>query len=69
MITIGEKQIAPCICAKARFALGITKIRPTNSKTCSEAYWNRLIDYFGTLHKLSAAKIAEAKKMSFLYQR
>ena len=46
-VTINDKQIAPCICAKARYALGLTAIRPTNSKFCSPEYWYRVVDYFG----------------------
>ena len=38
------KQIAPCIAAKARFALGITLRKPSNVKPCSENYWQRAID-------------------------
>jgi hypothetical protein len=32
-------QIAPCICSKARHALDLINIAPTNLKTCSFVYW------------------------------
>ena len=36
-------QISPCIAAKAKFALNLTKKKPSNIKTCSHEYlkcWN-----------------------------
>ncbi len=42
-VIVDDKHIAPCICAKARFALGLTKVRPLNKKTCSDEYWYRIV--------------------------
>jgi len=39
-----EKQIAPCIISKARFALGAKTTKSTNQKRCSQHYWNKVID-------------------------
>lgn len=40
---ITNVELSPCIVAKARYALGLSR-RPKNSKKCSENYWNRVIN-------------------------
>lgn len=39
-----DKQIAPCVISKARFALGAKTNKPTNQKRCSKIYWDNAID-------------------------
>jgi len=68
-IMVDDREIAPCICANARFALGIKKIPPTNTKACSSKYWYRTVDYFGKLHSCNLEIIKEAKGRSDLYTR
>ncbi len=46
-VFIDGKEMSPCICAQVRFALGITQRQPTNQKTCSTWYWNRIVYFLG----------------------
>ncbi len=55
-------QIAPCISAKAKFALNITKKKPSNTKTCSYDYWCNVIVTFSSQNNLSGKTTEEAKK-------
>jgi len=59
-------QIAHCIAAKAKFALNFTKIKPSNSKTCSYYYWCSVIETFYSQNKFSG-KSAEEAKNNFKY--
>jgi hypothetical protein len=54
-------QIAPCIAAKAKFALKITKKKPTSIKTCSYNYWCKVIETFSSLNNFSAEAAEESK--------
>jgi hypothetical protein len=45
MTIINGRQIAPCIVAKVRYALLLTRRKPVNSKKCSQAYWEETVDY------------------------
>jgi hypothetical protein len=54
-------QISPCIAAKAKFALNLTKKKPTNTKKCSYNYWGKVIKTFSSQNNLSAKTAEEAK--------
>jgi hypothetical protein len=54
-------QISPCIAAKAKFALNLTKKMPTNSKRCSYQYWHQVIDTFSFQMNLTTKTTKEAK--------
>ena len=57
-------QISPCIAAKVKFVLNLTKNKPSNTKTCSYEYWCNVIETFSAKNNLSA-KIAEEAKRKF----
>lgn len=54
-------QISPCIAAKAKFALNLTKREPINTKKCSYQYWCKVIDTFSFQMKLTKKTTEEAK--------
>lgn len=54
-------QISPCIAAKVKFALNLSKKSPLNTKKCSQSYWNRVIQTFPFKNKIPAKDIEEAK--------
>lgn len=56
-----KTQISPCIAAKAKFALNLTKKKPSNTKTCSYDYWSKVIETFSSQNNLSGKTAEEAK--------
>ena len=56
-----KTQISPCIAAKAKFALNLTKKKPSNTKTCSYDYWCKVIETFASQNNLSDNTAEEAK--------
>ena len=56
-----KTQISPCIVAKAKFALNLTKKKPSNTKTCSYDYWCNVIENFSSQNYLSGKTAEEAK--------
>lgn len=56
-----KTQISPCIAAKAKFALILTKKKPSNTKTCSYDYWCNVIETFASQNNLSSKTAEEAK--------
>lgn len=56
-----KTQISPCIAAKAKFALKLTKNKPTNTKTCSYDYWCKVIESLSSQNNLSGKTAEEAK--------
>ena len=66
---INEKQISPCITAKARYALGITTIKSSNKKTCSKDYWAVVVTALGKDHNISQGVINQAIAKVELYER
>jgi hypothetical protein len=56
-----KTQISPCIAAKAKFALNLTKKKPSNTKTCSIDYWFKVIETFASQNNLSSKTAEEAK--------
>jgi hypothetical protein len=62
------REVSPCICAKARFALGLSGYEPRNSKTCSKNYWAEVVTYFGSLYNLSSETIQRAIDKKYLYR-
>ena len=60
-------QISPCIAAKAKFALNLTKKKPTNIKPCSFQYWRKVIESLSSQNNLSAIVTENAiKQFNFL---
>lgn len=57
-----KTQISPCIAAKAKFALNLTKKKPSNIKTCSHEYWCKVIETFSSQYNISENTASEAKK-------
>ncbi len=53
------KQLSPCICSWARFALDYKSSKPKNSKRCSSEYWDKTIDKVGA--GLPKGRIRKAK--------
>ena len=47
-----KTQILPCIAAKVKFALNLTKKKPANIKTCSYDYWCNVIVTFSFQYNL-----------------
>lgn len=56
-----KTQISPCIAAKAKFAINLTKKKPSNTKTCSYDYWCNVIENFSSQNNLSGKTAEEAK--------
>ena len=57
-----KTQILPCIGAKAKFTLNLTKRKPSNTKTCSFDYWCKVIETFASKNNLKDKTVKEAKK-------
>ena len=57
-------QMSPCIAAKVKFALNLTKKKTSNTKTCSYDYWFKVIETFAAINNLSS-KTVEAAKNKF----
>jgi uncharacterized protein (DUF2344 family) len=51
-----NKQISPCIIAKARYILKLKDKEPVNRKTCSKEYWERVIHTLYLTNKKITAK-------------
>lgn len=65
---INGVEKSPCICSKAKFALGISNQHGYNKKKCSTHYWNEVVDYFAKLHNVPKEKIEIAKNRMDLYK-
>jgi hypothetical protein len=59
-----KTQISPCIVAKAKFGLNLTKKKPSNTKKCSFNYWCKVIETFAIQKNLSSI-ITNAAKNKF----
>ena len=66
---IAEVEISPCIVAKAKWALGLTEKKPINKKTCSQEYWNGIIDHLANLHNLDTKLKDQVKAMTSLFRQ
>ena len=55
-------QISPCVAAKVKFALNLTKKKPTNTKKCSHIYWCRVIKTFSFRNNLSVKAVEKGEK-------
>lgn len=53
---------SPCICSKAKYALGLKKVKPVNARTCSTEYWVEVITAFGKYYKVPTERIEKARK-------
>lgn len=63
-------EFSPCIISKVRFELGITKIRPNNSKECSDDYWNEAVIKVAIYNRIPKAvytRILRDKKLLTLF--
>ena len=67
-VILNGVEIAPCICSKAKVALEIPNSYVENRKTCSQEYWNRVVEYFGSLHAKTPEQIVIAKKRIDLFR-
>jgi hypothetical protein len=56
-----KTQISPCIAAKAKLALNLTKKKPSNTKTCSYDYWCKVIETLASQNDLAHKTAAKAK--------
>ena len=61
-IYINGLEKSPSICSKAKFALGLKKERPSNTRSCSSEYWNEVISALGKYYKVPKDKIEKAKR-------
>ena len=61
-IHIKGLEKSPSICSKAKYALGLKKVKPQNVKTCSKEYWVEVVAAIGKYNKVPKEKIEKAKK-------
>ncbi len=61
-------ELSPCICAKAKYALGL-KAKCYNNATCSQKYWNKTVDFIGKKAGLPLDIIESAKTKRDLFLR
>lgn len=61
------KQLSPCICSKAKYALGLKSNKPKHMTTCSQEYWDLVIDILGK--GLPKDRIIKAKARTDLFLR
>lgn len=47
-----QRQISPCIAAKARYALNLTTNMPDNKKICTYRYWQRVIETLSRINNI-----------------
>ena len=59
---INGLEKSPSICSKAKYALGLKKVKPQNAKTCSAEYWVEVVTAIGKYNKVPKVKIDKAKK-------
>jgi hypothetical protein len=52
----------PSIISKAKYALGLKKIKPINQKKCSGEYWNEIVTALGKYYKVPKDQIEKAKR-------
>lgn len=65
---INGVEKSPCICSKAKYALGIENKHVMNKKKCSAQYWNEVVDYFAKEHRIPTEKVKSAKNRTDLYK-
>tara|TARA_R110002049_G_scaffold7526_1_gene43439 strand:- start:1265 stop:1477 length:213 start_codon:yes stop_codon:yes gene_type:complete len=46
------KELSPCICSKAKYALRLTK-EPRNNKQCTRRYWERVVGRISELNNIN----------------
>lgn len=56
------KQLSPCICSKAKYALQLKSTAPNNETHCAPKYWEKVIRTISKLHpnKLTETEITNA---------
>jgi hypothetical protein len=65
---LNGREIAPCIVAKAKYALGIRVNQPENRKQCSDAYWAEVVTYLGRKNNKPQINIDNALLRRDLYR-
>ncbi|HWZ02820.1 MAG TPA: hypothetical protein VNX40_04360 [Mucilaginibacter sp.] len=61
------KVISPCICSKAKHALGLKKVMPENDKYCTWGYWEDTCRALGSEYNLSWLVVEKAMSSYFIY--
>jgi hypothetical protein len=46
-------EISPCIIAKVRYILDLSKRQPINTKNCSNNYWNETVEKIAIKNKIN----------------
>lgn len=59
---------SPCICAKAKYALGIENRHIKNKKKCSDQYWSEVIKYYAKVYKIPNDRVLVALERTDLYK-
>jgi hypothetical protein len=67
-VIINNRAVSPCICAKVRYALGLPNNYTSSSKTCSQKYWDEVVDYFADLHNCTQQNKTQAKNRTDLFR-
>ena len=53
---------SPSVISKAKYALGLKKVKPVNQKKCSTEYWLEVLTALGKLYKVPKEQIEKAKR-------
>ncbi len=59
---INGLEKSPSVISKAKYALGLKKIKPENKKICSKEYFLEIVAAVGKYYKVPKEKIEKAKK-------
>ncbi len=52
----------PSIISKAKYALGMKKVKPVSQKKCSTEYWQEIVTALGKHYKVPKDQIEKAKR-------
>lgn len=68
--TINNKQLMPCIIAKAKMALELPTSSNGNKKNCSDKYWLKAVNHIAKFYGIEDEKrIQKALKRTDLYRK
>jgi hypothetical protein len=67
MEILNMHQLSPCICSKAKLALGIENYYQGNKKTCTDSYWRKVVIHLGNKYGVSQKRIDRALTRKDLY--
>lgn len=59
---INGLEKSPSVISKAKYALGLKKVKPENQKKCSAEYWLEIVTELGKYYKVSKEQIEKAKR-------